>query len=333
MNALGNTIYAKGSSHQSYDGNYVNKYMSDIRYDCKNDFPPSHDGLHVSEDVYWKKYYLDYYYRYEWNNGVLEEKMSDSQSSRMIRWVQALFEEYFRVHSNAEYLVSDIGFRLDLTDEICIRKPDMSIIHESNPVSIELEDSTFEGTYDICIEFLSDSTTEVKERDTIQKKREYRKAGVKEYFIFDRTGKETAFYRLDKNGYYRRIKPTKDGVIKSKVLPGFQFREKDLYEQPSLIKMSKDKIYKSFVRVDLQEAEARIEKESKKAEKERLRADKEAEKAERERLKAEKESKKAKKERLKAEKEAKNAKNERLRAEKAEEELRKLKEELKKTHK
>ncbi len=34
----------------------------------------SEDGLHVSENEYWEKYYEHPDFNYEWNNGALEEK-------------------------------------------------------------------------------------------------------------------------------------------------------------------------------------------------------------------------------------------------------------------
>jgi len=47
----------------------------------------SENGLAVSEDEYWAKYYNHLDFNYEWKNGYLEEKpMADVQSSMMYRW-------------------------------------------------------------------------------------------------------------------------------------------------------------------------------------------------------------------------------------------------------
>ena len=54
----------------------------------------------------------------------------------------------------------------------------------------------------MCIEFLIDFEPWEEERDTIQKKQEYEQAGVQGYFILDREGKKTAFYRLNEYGKY-----------------------------------------------------------------------------------------------------------------------------------
>ena len=251
--------YAKGSSSGSSGPVYAKQTSKSISDDFFNEeddtYPVSEDGKYVSEEVYWEEYYEHPDFNYEWNNGILEEKpMPNYGSSEISRWVQLLIEEYLNTYSNAKYITMDIGFKLQLPGKTSIRKPDRAIILNSNKDDIDLDDRSYKGTYDLCIEYLSDSTRKEKERDTIHKKREYRQANVKEYYIIDHKKTETAFYRLDKNGYYRKIKPDKNGVIKSKVLPGFQFRESDLYDRPSLSEMAKDNVYKSFVKTDYQEA-------------------------------------------------------------------------------
>jgi hypothetical protein len=100
----------------------------------------------------------------------------------------------------------------------------------------------------MCIEVLSDSTIEIMERDTVIKKDEYAKAGVKEYYILDAHRERTQFFRLDKTQKaYKAIKPQKGGIIKSKVLPGFQFRIEDLFDKPSIEEMVVDNVYQRFV--------------------------------------------------------------------------------------
>ncbi|RKZ69651.1 MAG: hypothetical protein DRQ99_00205, partial [Candidatus Parabeggiatoa sp. nov. 3] len=46
---------------------------------------------------------------------------------------------------------------------------------------------------------------------------------------------------------YVPIKPLKGGIIKSKMLPGFQFRISDLYHRPLLEEMITDPVYQQFV--------------------------------------------------------------------------------------
>ncbi|MEN8219820.1 MAG: hypothetical protein ABFS56_26420 [Pseudomonadota bacterium] len=118
----------------------------------------------------------------------------------------------------------------------------------------------------------------IYEWDTVRKKDEYAKAGVKEFYILDANRERTQFFRLNKaQCVYKAIKPQKGGIIKSKVLPGFQFRIDDLFTKPSPDEMINDKVYQDFVlpgylmekrarllaekraRLAIQEAEQRIE--------------------------------------------------------------------------
>ncbi len=200
----------------------------------REETPRSKDGLRVSEEEYWQTYYHDPDFVYEWNNGILEEKpMADSLSFKMYRWFLLLLEEYLKTHSIAKVIGLDLGFRLALSKKKSIRKPDLAVILHANPVDIDDEDSTYQGIFDLCIEFLSDSKPKEVTRDTVVKKAEYCQTGVKEYFILDRKGKNTAFYRLNTQGSYAPILQS-EGIIRSDVLVDFQFRVEDLYIQPPL---------------------------------------------------------------------------------------------------
>ena len=214
---------------------------------------PSADGLRVSEAEYWKTYYHDPDFRYEWNHGILEEKpMADYLSFAMYSWFFSLLQEFLKAHPIATMIGLEIGFRLALPQKISIRRPDLALILHTNPVAMAGEECTYRGVFDLCVEFLSDSTPQDVLRDTVVKKAEYCQAGVTEYFILDRKGKETAFYRLSRRGRYASIRPQPGGVIRSEVLPGFQFRVQDLYDQPDFRDRIEDRVYQSFLLVDYQ---------------------------------------------------------------------------------
>ncbi len=248
----------------------------------------SDDGLHVSEEEYWDKYYHEDDFVYEWNNGILEVKpMADYESSETYRWFIRILEEYLTVNPIAKPVYLEIGFRLDLGTKVTIRKPDLALILNSNPISIDKNDNTYKGIYDICIEFLSDSKKSEIERDTVKKKSEYCLGGVKEYYILDRKKTETAFYYLGRNGIFLPIEK-EQGVIKSKHLPGFQFYIEDLYSQPNLQELIYDKVYNSFILKELQDSLAKVKEESKQrklaeeiARKESIRAEQQAARADR----------------------------------------------------
>jgi Uma2 family endonuclease len=189
--------------------------------------PRSKAELRVSEEEYWAKYYSHPDFSYEWNNGILEEKpMADYRSSKMYRWFFLLLNEYLKAYSIAKLVCLDIGFRLALPDKTSIRKPDLAVILDANPINIADDDCTYKGIFDLCIEFLSDSTPKESRRDTVVKKGEYCQAGVSEYFILDRKGLQTAFYRLTDRGVYAPL-PHPGGIVRSEVLAGLQFRAAD----------------------------------------------------------------------------------------------------------
>lgn len=123
--------------------------------------PRSEAGLRVSEEEYWEKYYEyvgDSDFQYEWNNGILEEKpAADFLSSQMYMWFFSLLNKYLIAYPVAKPVGLNIGFRLTLPEKVTIRKPDLAVISNSNPIAIDDDDCWYKGTYDVCIEFLSDA--------------------------------------------------------------------------------------------------------------------------------------------------------------------------------
>jgi Uma2 family endonuclease len=262
----------------------------------------SADGLYVSEDEYWEKYYDHPYFNYEWNNGCLEEKaMPDPKSYLMYKWFLRIADHFLTVNPIAAIMGLEFGFRLTLPrKKRTIRKPDLAIVLNENPIILHPDDQSYKGIFDICIESLSYSRKKEIIRDTVDKKKEYRGAGVKEYYILDARGLETAFYRLDKKGKYQEISPVGEDVIESHALPGFRFRIPDLYEQPSFEQMADDDLYNSFFLPFHKRIKKIAEYEHQRAESERQRAESEHQRAESERQRAEAEKRKA----LQAEKKA-----------------------------
>ena len=59
---------------------------------------------------------------------------------------------------------------------------------------------------------------------------------------------------------YEEIEPDEEGVIRSQVLPGFQFRREDLLREPLLAELARDDVYADYVIPELQVAETRAKK-------------------------------------------------------------------------
>jgi len=270
----------------------------------------SEDGRAVTEDEYWEKYYEHPDFNYEWNNGYLEvNPVSDFSGYLMYEWFTEILRHYFRVNPIGVTVGLEIGFRLALPDKKSIRKPDLAVILNNNPEVIQPDDCTYTGTYDLCIEALSYSSRKGIKRDTVVKKKEYQGIGVREYYILDARGFETAFFRRNSKGKYEKIQPQNKGIIRSGVLPGFQFRVSDLHRQPSLEELAQDDVYHKYVLPAYRDAQERAKKEKRRAERaeqnaaiQQQRAEKEQRRAEQEKQRAERAEKQLLTERRKAEK-------------------------------
>ncbi len=94
---------------------------------------------------------------------------------------------------------------------------------------------------------------------------------------------------MNKQGKYRSI-PHPGGILRSEVLPGFQFRLADLYAHPDLREKLDDPVYNSFILLEYQAEHHRADVEQQRAEAadqyakvERQRAEVERQRAEAER--------------------------------------------------
>jgi hypothetical protein len=202
----------------------------------------------ICEAEYWENYYSYPDKVYEWHNGELEELGASNHLTYLTyAWFSELLNHYLRTYLIAKHTGLKMGFRLILGDEVSIRRPDLGLVLNNNPIPLLFNDSSYKGIFDMCIEAISESSAKEITRDTVIKKAEYAKNGVKEYFILDGHKTHTTFYYLSTKGIYLPHKPVKGGVLKSKVLSGFQFRINDLYTKPSLEQMINDPIYQGFV--------------------------------------------------------------------------------------
>lgn len=235
--------------------------------------PQSADGHYVSEEVYWAEYYDHGDISYEWNNGYLEEKpVSDYAQFRLYLWFLGLVKDYLHVRPIGRMIGLEVGFRMALPNRVTIRKPDLAVVLNTNPVPLRDKDRSYRGIYDLCIESLSDSIQREVDRDTVTKRLEYAAAGVQEYYILDERQTETAFFQLAPNGVYVPISPV-GGVIHSCVLPGFQFRLADLYRLPEPPELMTDSVYRDFVSPFLGAERERAEAAVQQAAQERSRAE------------------------------------------------------------
>ncbi|MDM8529335.1 Uma2 family endonuclease [Anaerolineales bacterium HSG24] len=235
--------------------------------------PDSEDGKPVSEADYWYDYYDHHYFRYEWNDGFLEEKPPTNYDNDLTHtWLYGLIDEYLAITPIAIMIMLRIGFRLDLGDKINIRIPHIGMILNNNPIPIRGPDQAYKGIYDLCTECYASPIAPRNKQKIKEKLDDYAKAGVSECYILTDQIQHAAFYQLSQAGLYIPM-PAPDGVIRSNVLPGFQFRIADLYSRPNLKELTEDHIYKNFVMLDYQQQRERAEIAEIQTEQERERAE------------------------------------------------------------
>ncbi|AUB80759.1 Uma2 family endonuclease [Candidatus Thiodictyon syntrophicum] len=219
--------------------------------------PPSAAGRYVSEREYWLDYYLESNVRYEWNNGRLEEKpVSNDETGLVFDWFMHLLRLFLDSRPMAKMAALDMGFRLPLRTGTVIRKPDLGVVCNDNPQPLLPVDVSYHGVFDLCVEVLSDQESRDSVRDTLVKKDEYAAGGVPEYYILHRAPEQQAFLTRTAAGVYLPIAP-QDGVIRSRVLPGLQFRVADLCRRPAHGTLRDDPVYAAFVLPDWRALEER----------------------------------------------------------------------------
>ena len=248
-----------GSAEAVYDLQKEQAGQDKDRTALVNPLAPD-EGRRVSLEEYWEKWYENPYpdidVSYEWNNGILEAKpLANAPQIELGVWFLFLLGQYLYSHDIAQLINLETGFVLTMEDVTepsgirkAVRKPDIGIILNSNPVPWgRVDQRSFAGVCDAVVEFLSDSTQVEVLRDTQEKRRDYALAGVQEYYILDPTGEHMHFFRLTPDGQYEEIQPDAGGVIRSQLLPGFQFRHRDLCELTVLEELALDEVYAGFV--------------------------------------------------------------------------------------
>ncbi|NEX16373.1 MAG: hypothetical protein C1943_07035 [Halochromatium sp.] len=260
--------------------------------------PVSADGRLVSEAEYWQDWYNTGDLSYEWNNGRLEEKpVSDFETFQVYLWFLELLRHYLRLQPIGKLVALEMGFRLSLSSGTVIRKPDLAVVLDSNPVPLDLSDSSYHGIFDLCVEALSTEKPAYVHRDLVVKKAEYAAAGVPEYYVLHREQGNLAFYGRTRGSRVYSPLPIEDSgderLVRSRILPGFQFRIGDLIRRPDLDAIRRDPVYSGFVlpewtlaeqaQAQAKQAQAQAEQAQAQAEQARLKAEHERDQASQER--------------------------------------------------
>ena len=124
---------------------------------------------------------------------------------------------YYAAHTPGTRAFSDATVRLDLDNE---PQPDaVLLICPSLAGQTRIShDDYIEGPPELCIEIAASTAA----YDMHQKKRAYRRNGVREYLVWLTEDRRLVLWEL-KESDYCEIAPDADGILKSRVFPGLWF--------------------------------------------------------------------------------------------------------------
>jgi Uma2 family endonuclease len=174
--------------------------------------------LRMSYDAYWEWY--DDNIHAEWVNGEVIVHMPPFDEHQLVlNFLNHLISLYVDLLDLGKVFIAP--FEMLLRTENAARQPDIFVVLGENQSRLSHE--RMDGPADLAVEIISRDSVR---RDRHDKFQEYRRAGVREYWIIDpRPGRRRAdFYRLDDAGDYELFATDEDDHVESVVLPGFWLR-------------------------------------------------------------------------------------------------------------
>lgn len=165
----------------------------------------------------------------EWVEGWGVAYVSNSAlHSRLVGFFGELLRVFVRVFDLGEVFQESMLMRLETRPSG--RCPDIFVIRREDGSRVLLQ--WFEGPALFVVEFISEESVE---RDLVEKRAEYERAGVPEYLAIDtRPGKDRViFLRLDDHGRYQAVQSDAAGCFHSEVLFGFWFDPAWFRQDPS----------------------------------------------------------------------------------------------------
>ncbi|MEM7117580.1 MAG: Uma2 family endonuclease [Chloroflexota bacterium] len=144
---------------------------------------------------------------------LMPPTLSHQQTSDFLSTLLRLFVSLFQLGK-----IVTAPFEMKLGPGLAAREPDILFVSKAH--SERLTEERLNGPADLIIEIVSKSSVK---RDRDAKYREYRNAGVGEYWVINpRFDQQRAdFYRLTPDGEYELFATEEDDKIVSTTLPGF----------------------------------------------------------------------------------------------------------------
>jgi Uma2 family endonuclease len=164
----------------------------------------------------------------EWVDGEGIAYVSNSAlHMRKLGFFAELLRVYVRIFDLGEVFFDQFLMRLPTRPSG--RMPDIFVIGRDDAPRVHYQ--WFDGPALFVAEFVSDDSVE---RDLVDKRAEYERAGVPEYLAVEaRLGRDGLTYlRRDAEGHYQTVTPDEHGRYHSEVLPGFWFDPSWFTEDP-----------------------------------------------------------------------------------------------------
>lgn len=131
-------------------------------------------------------------------------------------------------------------FRLDRFN---VTQPDLAFVSRHRCRILRRDFAA--GAPDLVMEVVAPDSIE---RDYKVKRKQYERARVREYWIIDEVFERISLLRLNDRGKYR-FAAASDGILRSRVLPGFWLRPERLWREPrpDVIKLLKEMLGKRLI--------------------------------------------------------------------------------------
>jgi Uma2 family endonuclease len=163
--------------------------------------------------------------RYELRNYQLIEMASPKPKHQRIQFkLSKKMDSFIEQNQLGEILISPLDVLFDIGDVV---QPDIIFV-STNQKNI-VEESYIKGIPDLLVEIVSKGSIA---RDYIEKKNDYERFGVKEYWIIDSMNESIWVYVMNENKKYDLFSNAESGdIAKSKILDGFELKHDLIFEE------------------------------------------------------------------------------------------------------
>lgn len=162
----------------------------------------------------------------EWVDGkVVEMAPISGEHSEVGRFLLSILSAF--VETNDAGALRYEPFQMKTGPDLPGRSPDILFVAKKN--LSRLKKNHLAGPADLVVEIISPGSRTV---DRGEKYYEYEQGGVREYWLLDPLRKQAEFYRRGKDGFYRVVPISDDGIFRSAVLKGLWLKVAWLWQTP-----------------------------------------------------------------------------------------------------